>query len=187
MTRPYAAAPTPRACPLRPPAHVDAVEREAGFWSHPEEGSVATFKHQMTRNGNAIGLFLHRALKGRLDAFGDQKVLMLCAPGRRTGLPRSVMVRFLEYEGGFLVWGTGSGSPTEPDWFRNLRRASRARVEIGTTPVEVVPQVLAGTERDRVWREVVLAAVPGVAKYEAKAGRIIPVAVLRPVDVSPAG
>ena len=147
---------------------------------------MTTFKHRLTRRGNAIGLFLHRSLGGRLDAFGDQKVLMLSAPGRRTGLPRSVMVRYLAYEGGLLVWGTGSGSPTEPDWFRNLRRASRARVEIGTPSIEVVPQVLAGTERDRIWREVVLAAVPGVAKYEAKAGRTIPVAVLRPVDVGPA-
>ena len=111
---------------------------------------------------------------------------MLTSPGRRTGIPRSVMVRFLDHDGGYLVWGSGSGSPTEPDWFRNLRRASRARVEIGTASTEVVPQVLAGAERDRVWRDVVLAAVPGVAKYEAKAGRIIPVAVLRPVDVTPA-
>ena len=146
---------------------------------------MATFKHRMTRNGNAIGVFFHRVLKGRVDAFGDQKVLMLTSPGRRTGIPRSVMVRFLDHDGGYLVWGSGSGSPTEPDWFRNLRRASRARVEIGTASTEVVPQVLAGAERDRVWRDVVLEAVPGVAKYEAKAGRIIPVAVLRPVDVTP--
>jgi deazaflavin-dependent oxidoreductase (nitroreductase family) len=140
----------------------------------------------MTRNGNAIGLFMHRALKGRLDAFGDQKVLMLTSPGRRTGLPRSVMVRFLDLDGAYLVWGTGSGSPTEPDWFRNLRRASRARVEIGTTATEVVPEILAGAERDHIWHDVVLAAVPGVAKYEAKAGRIIPLAMLRPVDLTPA-
>ena len=47
--------------------------------------------------------------------------------------------------------------------------------------------VLAGEERDRVWRAVVLAGVPGVAKYERKAGRTIPVALLRPVEVSDAG
>ena len=144
--------------------------------------------HAMRARGNAIGVWMHRAFKGRLDGGGRVGgVLMLTTPGRRTGRPRSTMVRYLDHDGGYLVWGTGSGSPTEPDWFRNLRRASRARVEIGTTGRDVVPQVLDDGERDRVWRDVVLAAAPGVAKYEAKAGRTIPVAVLRPVEVTPPG
>lgn len=91
------------------------------------------------------------------------------------------MVRYLDHDGGYLVWGTGSGSRTDPDWFRNLREAAEAQVEIGTHAVTVRPEVLAVGERDRVWREVVLAQAPGVARYEAKAGRIIPVALLRPV------
>lgn len=68
--------------------------------------------------------------------------------------------------------------------FRNLRRASGASVEIGTTPHDVQPEVLEGTERDRVWREVVLVRAPEVSKYERKAGRVIPVAMLRPTEVS---
>lgn len=56
-----------------------------------------------------------------------------------------------------------------------------ANVEIRTRALDVRPEVLEGDERDRVWREVVLAQAPEVAKYEAKAGRIIPVALLRPV------
>lgn len=106
---------------------------------------------------------------------------MLTVPGRRTGLPRSAMVRYLDHDGGYLVWGTGSGSRTDPDWFRNLREAGEARVEIGAHGVRVHPEVLGGAERDRVWRDVILAQVPGVARYEAKAGRTIPVAALRPV------
>ena len=148
---------------------------------------MSTLKHRMARRGNAIGLWIHRRFHGRLDSGGTATVLMLTSPGRRSGLPRSVMVRYLDHDGGYLVWGTGSGSPSEPDWFRNLRRASRARVEIGTTSRDVVPRILEGEERDRVWREVVLAAAPRVAKYEAKAGRIIPVAVLRPLEVTPLG
>ena len=48
----------------------------------------------------------------------------------------------------------------------------------------MLPEVLEGAERDRVWREVVLARAPGVARYERKAGRVIPVALLRPTEVS---
>ena len=65
--------------------------------------------------GNRIGVFLHRAAGGRLDAFGDTTVLMITSPGRRTGLPRSTMVRYLAHDGGYLVWGTGSGAPRDPD------------------------------------------------------------------------
>ncbi|MFD1505780.1 nitroreductase family deazaflavin-dependent oxidoreductase [Georgenia yuyongxinii] len=141
-----------------------------------------SFERRMRRQGNAIGRWVHHAFKGRLDAFGDQAVLMVTSPGRRTGKPRSTMVRYLDHHGGYLVWGTGSGSPTDPDWFRNLRATTRAVVEIGTMPEEVIPRELLGTERDRVWREVVLVRAPGVAKYEAKAGRVIPVAHLRPAS-----
>jgi deazaflavin-dependent oxidoreductase (nitroreductase family) len=145
---------------------------------------MTSLKHRAQRYGNAIGVWLHRVGKGRLDSWGRATVLMLTSPGRRTGLPRSTMVRYLDHEGGYLVWGTGSGSPADPEWFRNLRRASRAKVEIGTTSFDVLPDVLEGTERDRVWRDVVLARAPEVAKYERKAGRVIPVAVLRPIEVS---
>jgi deazaflavin-dependent oxidoreductase (nitroreductase family) len=135
----------------------------------------------MVALGNRIGVGLHRVAHGRLDGFGDQTVLMITSPGRRTGRPRSTMVRYLEHDGGYLVWGTASGAPSDPDWFRNLRHTTRARIEIGRDAQDVEVEELAGPERDRVWRDVVLAQVPGVARYERKAGRTIPVAALRPV------
>jgi deazaflavin-dependent oxidoreductase (nitroreductase family) len=144
---------------------------------------MGTLRHRFVRTGNKIGVWLHRVARGRLDSGGRAQVLMVTSPGRRTGIPRSTMVRFLEHDGGYLVWGSGSGSATEPDWFRNLRKAERARIEIGTRVVDVRPEVLGGAERDRVWHDVVLAQVPAVARYERKAGRTIPVAVLRPVEV----
>ena len=131
--------------------------------------------------GNRIGVLTHRWARGRLDAFGDQKVLMITSPGRRTGVPHSTMVRYLDHEDGYLVWGTGSGAPRDPDWFRNLRHTPRAWIEIGTQVHDVVAEEITGAERDRIWRDVVLAQVPGVARYERKAGRVIPVAMLRPV------
>ena len=131
--------------------------------------------------GNRIGVALHRLAGGRLDAFGDQHVLMVTSPGRRTGLPRSTMVRYLDHEGGYLVWGTGSGAPSDPDWFRNLRHTPRARIEIGTVGQDVDVREVVGDERDRMWRDVVLRQAPGVARYERKAGRVIPVALRTPV------
>ena len=131
--------------------------------------------------GNRIGVAMHRRAGGRLDAFGDTTVLMITSPGRRTGSPRSTMVRYLDHEGGYLVWGTGSGAARDPDWFRNLRHTARARIEIGKVGQEVDVTEITGAERDRLWHDVVLARAPGVARYERKAGRVIPVALLTPV------
>ena len=60
-------------------------------------------------------------------------------------------------------------------------------IEIGTHAETVTPTELRGEERNRVWREVILAQAPAAAKYEAKAGRIIPVAHLRPVGIARTG
>ncbi len=142
---------------------------------------MSTFRHRMMHTGNSIGVWIHRTFKGRLDSGRkDVNVLMLTTPGRRTGKPRSTMVRYLYHDGGYLVWGTGSGSPTDPDWFRNLRRATTARVEIGTATQNVRPRELVADERERTWREVVLAQVPEVEKYAVRSGRTIPLAHLRP-------
>ena len=140
---------------------------------------MGSLKHRMTRVGNRIGVWMYRTLDGRL-ASGSEKVhvLMVTTPGRRTGLPRSTCVRYLETPEGFVVWGTGSGSPRDPDWFQNLRAAGVADVQVGARRLTARSRELLGEERDRTWNEVVLAQAPEVAKYARRADRTIPVAVL---------
>ena len=84
---------------------------------------------------------------------------------------------YVETADGLLVWGTASGAPRDPDWFRNLRTASAAEVQIGARRLAVVPRELVGEERDAAWA-VILARRPGVGRYARKAGRVIPVALL---------
>ncbi|MCK6211348.1 nitroreductase family deazaflavin-dependent oxidoreductase [Georgenia sp. EYE_87] len=144
------------------------------------------WRKTLRRTGGRIGVWLYRTLDGRLSS-GSKKVtvLMITTPGRRTGIPRSTCVRYLETADGFVVWGTGSGSPSDPDWFRNLRRAATAEVQIRSRHLRARPRELTGAERDTVWRDVVLARVPEVERYARKAGRTIPVAVLEPLTAAP--
>lgn len=107
---------------------------------------------------------------------------MITTPGRRTGMPRSTCVRYLNTAHGFVVWGTGSGSPHDPDWFRNLREAKVADVQVRSKRLQVRPRELAGGEHDAMWNNVVLTQAPEIAKYARRAGRTIPVAVLEPVE-----
>jgi deazaflavin-dependent oxidoreductase (nitroreductase family) len=127
-----------------------------------------------------MGVWLYRRSNGRL--VGGGRVLLLTVPGRRTGLPRSTCMRFLETDEGLVVWGTASGAPRDPDWFRNLRAADVAEVQVGHDTLRVRPRELFGAEREAVWQDTVLARVPQVASYARKAGRAIPVAILAPVD-----
>lgn len=143
---------------------------------------MTTLKRRLTRIGNHIGVWMYRALNGRL-ASGSKNVhvLMITTPGRRTGIAHSTCVRYLETPTGFVVWGTGSGSRRDPDWFQNLRQAATAQIQIRERRLEVRAHELHGAERDIMWRDTILAQAPGVSRYERKAGRTIPVAVLEPI------
>ena len=144
---------------------------------------MTSLQRRWLRMGNHIGAWMYRALDGRLASGSkDVHVLMITTPGRRTGTPHSTCVRYLETPEGLIVWGTGSGSRRDPDWFQNLRAVEEADVQVRDRRFRVRRRELLGDERDTMWNEVVLSEAPGVARYERRAGRVIPVAVLQPMD-----
>jgi deazaflavin-dependent oxidoreductase (nitroreductase family) len=143
---------------------------------------VTPFKRRLVRIGNRIGVWMYRASDGRLLNTNKAKVLMITTPGRRTGVLHSTCVRYLETPDGYLVWGTASGAPRDPDWFRNLRKVKVADVQIGATTMQARPRELPAGERKAAWNNTVLAQAPEVAKYAQKARRTIPVALLEPTD-----
>ena len=129
-----------------------------------------------------IGVWSYRLTSGRAMGGTDEApVVMLTTPGRRTATPRSTCVRALRRPDGYLVWGTASGSPRDPDWFRNLRAAGETELQVGTRSRHAWARELHGDERDDAWEHAILATLPGVAKYARKAGRTIPVAILTPL------
>src|SRR4029450_13803317 len=111
----------------------------------------------MVRIGNRMSSWMYRASDGRLLNTKNAKVLMITTPGRRTGVLHSTCVRYLETPEGFVVWGTASGAPRDPDWFRNLRKVKVADVQMGAQTVRVRPRVLLGQERESRAQRVVLA------------------------------
>jgi deazaflavin-dependent oxidoreductase (nitroreductase family) len=143
---------------------------------------VTSFKRRLVRIGNRIGVWMYRRSDGRLLSTKNAKVLMITAPGRRTGALHSTCVRYLDTPEGLLVWGTASGAPSDPDWFRNLRKAKVADVQVGAKTLRARPRELLDSERDSAWRDVVLAEAPEVKKYADRAGRTIPVALLEPIE-----
>jgi deazaflavin-dependent oxidoreductase (nitroreductase family) len=140
------------------------------------------------RVGNRIGVWMYRAFDGRLASYNKRaKVLMITTPGRRTGVLHSTCVRYLDIGEDLLVWGTASGAPRDPDWFRNLRTTEHADVQVGAKTLRVRPRELVAEERDKAWHDIVLAQAPEVEKYAQRAGRTIPVALLAPVQAQLGG
>lgn len=135
----------------------------------------------LMRVGNRVGVGLYRASNGRIGskARGGSPVLVLTVRGRRSGREFSCPVAYFERDGGYLVVGSAAGLPDDPQWFKNLRAADTAVVQLGERRHDVTVRVLHGAERDAAFAQV-LSENPGFADYETKSGRTMPLALLIP-------
>lgn len=128
---------------------------------------------------NRATVAVYRVSGGRLGGRSvGLPVLLLTAPGRTTGIPRTTPVVYLENGDSYVVVGSAFGTRTDPDWIRNLAAAEAVRIRIGDDESEVSARIATGEERDRIWRQVIVPALPTIAKHEARSGRTFPVGVL---------
>src|SRR5262249_29804623 len=100
--------------------------------------------------------------------------------GARTGQERVNPVMYMQVDGGYAVFASKGGSPSNPDWYHNLLAHPKVTAEIGTGTVELTARVAEGDERERIWTAH-KAANPGFADNERKTTRQIPVIILQPV------
>ncbi|MBV8296878.1 MAG: nitroreductase family deazaflavin-dependent oxidoreductase, partial [Acidimicrobiia bacterium] len=107
-------------------------------------------------------------------------LLLLHTRGARTGLERVNPLAYQPVGDDIAVFASKAGADTNPDWYHNLLANPLATVEVGTDTVEVRARVAEGEERERIW-ERQKELMPGVAEYEQKTTRRIPVIVLEPV------
>jgi deazaflavin-dependent oxidoreductase (nitroreductase family) len=107
-------------------------------------------------------------------------VMLITIAGRRSAALRTTSVAYLEYDGCYIVAGSGGGMAREPQWFRNLREADRVTIRVGADTHEATVRVTDRERRDDFWHHVVLERAPLFAKYEQKSARLIPLAVLTP-------
>jgi deazaflavin-dependent oxidoreductase (nitroreductase family) len=141
---------------------------------------VADVQTLVMRAMGALNIRLYRASGGRLmGKVRGVPVLLLTVVGRKTRVEHTTPVSYIEDGGRFIVTGSGGGSPSDPQWFRNLRRADRAVIEVGPRRIDVTVAI-AGPDEHKVLWEQLLARAPFFGKYQAKVEREIPMAVLTP-------
>ena len=121
-----------------------------------------------------------RANAGQVGGqFAGAPLLLLHTVGAKTGQTRVSPVMYQKVDGGYAVFASKGGAPTNPDWFHNLLAHPRVQAEIGADTVDLVARVAGTDERERIWTAQ-KAAYPGFAEYEQKTTRQIPVVVLEP-------
>lgn len=106
-------------------------------------------------------------------------VLLLETIGRRSGVPRTSPLIFLQDGVDLVVVAANAGHPQHPAWWLNLEAEPRATVTIGGDRRAVIARAVEGSRRDDLWRRFV-AMYDGLDAYQAQAARPFPVVVLSP-------
>jgi deazaflavin-dependent oxidoreductase (nitroreductase family) len=136
----------------------------------------------MMRAMGALNKRLYRASDGRvMGKMRGVPVLLLTVPGRKTGVERTTPVSYIQDDGRFVVTGSAGGAQSDPQWFRNLRHADRAVIEVGPRRIDVAVAVAGPDERKLLWDKLI-AQAPFFANYQSKVTREIPMAVLTPIQ-----
>jgi deazaflavin-dependent oxidoreductase (nitroreductase family) len=122
------------------------------------------------------------ANEGRVGGpFEGVPLLLLHHTGAKSGQSRVNPLAYLPDDGRYVVFASKGGSPSNPDWYYNLKANPDVRIEVGTQALDVVASEASGEERERLFRTQVQ-SVPQFGDYEQKSGRVIPVMILTPRD-----
>jgi deazaflavin-dependent oxidoreductase (nitroreductase family) len=121
-----------------------------------------------------------RANGGKVGGgFAGSTLLLLHTTGAKTGQEHVTPVVYRKVDGGYAVFASKAGAPTNPDWYHNLLAHPQVHAEIGTQTVPLTARVADPQEREPIWTAQ-KTENPGFADYEKKTDRQIPVVILEP-------
>jgi deazaflavin-dependent oxidoreductase (nitroreductase family) len=128
-----------------------------------------------------------RLFRGRGLRIAGRPLLLLTTVGARSGRRRTVPLLWLAAGADrWLVVASSGGMAAHPAWYFNLvKDPDQVWIETGGRTLRVVPEVLAGEERERAWAQIT-AVAPVYAGYERKTDREIPVIRLTPAPAQSA-
>lgn len=150
----------------------------------PEQYTGRPFRgsfRQGLRAFSALHIAAYRLSGGRIGGWlaPTTPVLLLTTRGRRSGKNRITPLIYLVDGADVVVVGSLGGSATAPAWWHNLQAYPAARVQVGRRRWTVRATEATGTERERLWEQLV-EMFPRYAAYARATSRPIPVVVLQP-------
>jgi F420H(2)-dependent quinone reductase len=123
---------------------------------------------------NKLLLKLSRGLIG--SKLGKQTVLILHTTGRKSGQDRAVPIAYFNYGSAYLIVASNWGKDTQADWFLNLKKDPRARLEIRGKVLSVSAREAQGEEYDRLW-SFATGRHPPYVEYQKLTARHIPIMI----------
>jgi deazaflavin-dependent oxidoreductase (nitroreductase family) len=119
---------------------------------------------------------------GRLGwTAGNMPVLELTTTGRKSGVPRTVMLTSPWQEGNsILIVASRGGDDHHPAWFVNLRDNPSVEVSFkGAAKQKMTARIVTAEERANLWPKVT-SAYKNYGSYQSKTDREIPLVFLEP-------
>ena len=127
---------------------------------------------------------LHRALikvsAGKRGwVFYGMPVIKLTTIGRVSGKDRSVMLTSpIKSNGDICLVASKGGDDRHPEWYLNLLRDPRVKVEAPSGTKSMIATIAEGDERELLWNQIV-SDFPNYGSYQEKTNREIPVIILK--------
>jgi deazaflavin-dependent oxidoreductase (nitroreductase family) len=113
--------------------------------------------------------------------FEGTPLLLLHTTGAKTGRAHVTPVTYRPVDGGYAVFASKAGAPTNPAWYHNLVANPGVQAEIGTQTLALTARVADDAEREPIWTAQ-KRQFPGFEEYEEKTSRQIPVVILEPAS-----
>ncbi len=107
------------------------------------------------------------------NGFGRAPFMMLTTRGRRTGLPRTTPVLYLQDGADFIVVASFGGNDMHPAWYLNLESYPEAEVLVNGARRRVLAHRISAEEKNRIWLRLVK-IYPNFAIYQQRTHREIP-------------
>ncbi len=105
--------------------------------------------------------------------------LLLTTIGRKSREPRLAPLIYGEYESSYIIIASKGGMPSHPLWYLNLEADPKCQIQVGSKHLAVTARVAEGSEREKIWAQMV-EIYPPYIEYQQNTERKIPVVVLDP-------
>lgn len=130
-------------------------------------------EHVVDTRSVGIGAWLIRRTRGRIVRPWHRRALILTTRGRRSGLPRTVLLQYFPDGPDLIVVAANSGLPTHPGWYFNLKADPQAQVEVDGETKQVRAEELTPQQAAAFWPRI-LQTAPDYARYLRRTDRVLP-------------
>ena len=137
--------------------------------------ALSTFNERLVEEFRTHG----RAVSGR---FSDVPLLLLSTTGAKTGQLHTTPLTYSRDFSRLVIIAAKQGSPTNPDWYRNITANPIVTVEVGGERFQAVARVTEGAERQHLFDQMA-SERPNLelVKFQSRTARQPPVIVLERV------